>query len=257
MRTLPGIFLLALLAPALGAQPTPAPTVNERDGGVTEVLQSIYVPPLLNAPFTATVHTQWIKPLPEGGSFTLVNERHIARDSRGRIYEERWLLVPKDGAIKSRMNVIQIADPNEHSLYNCFTLKRPQRCTLEKFAEAAMTVYQPRAVTPGPLPNNTGFRTHEELGTQTLAGVDTAGTKDTTTINAGVYGNDRPFSSTREFWFAPSLGINLLSEVSDPSFGKQIFTVTDVTLSEPDPKLYELPEGFEIVDSRKAPPPRE
>jgi hypothetical protein len=107
------------------------------------------------------------------------------------------------------------------------------------------------------MPGNTGFRTHEELGTQTLAGVDTVGTKDTTTINAGVYGNDRPFLITREFWFAASLGINLLSEITDPSFGKEIFTVTDVSLAEPDPSLYELPEGFEVADHRKTAPPQE
>jgi hypothetical protein len=257
VRALSGVFLVALLVPALEVQPAHAQAAGSRDGGASEVLQSIYIPPLLNAPFMATVHTQWIKPLPEGGTFTLVNERRIARDSRGRIYEERWLLVPKDGAIKSRMNVIQIADPNGHTLYNCFTLKQPRRCTLETFAEPAMAAYNPKAVAAGPMPGNAGFRTHEELGTRTLAGVETAGTKDTSTINAGVYGNDRPFLVTREFWFAASLGINILSEVTDPSFGKEIFTVTDVSLSEPDPSLYELPEGFEVTDHRKTAPPQE
>jgi len=257
VRALSGVLLLALLVSAIEAQPAHAQAAGSRDGGASEVLQSIYIPPLLSAPFTAAVHTQWIKPLPGGGTFTVVNERRIARDSRGRIYEERWLLVPKDSAIKSQMNVIQIADPNQHTLYNCFTLRQPRRCVLETFTEPVLAIYNPKAVTPGPMPGNTGFRTHEELGTQTLAGVDTVGTKDTTTINAGVYGNDRPFLITREFWFAASLGINLLSEITDPSFGKEIFTVTDVSLAEPDPSLYELPEGFEVADHRKTAPPQE
>jgi hypothetical protein len=57
-----------------------------RDGGVSEVLQSIYIPPLLNAPFTAIVHTEWIRPMMGGGTYTWVNKRQVARDSHGRIY---------------------------------------------------------------------------------------------------------------------------------------------------------------------------
>jgi len=245
MRTLPGILLLSALVPTLSAQ-QPPPTVARpqdggtsivtmRDGGVSQTLQSIYIPPLLNAPFTAIVHTQWIRPLPEGGTYTVVNQRRVARDSHGRIYEERWLLVPKDGDQKSQMNVIQIADPATHTLYNCFTLQRPHRCNLLPFSDSSTAIYKP----------------------DTVAGVDTTGTRDTTVINTGVYGNDRPYSVTREFWFAEKLGINLQSQLLNPMAGKQIFTLTDVSLSEPDPALFELPEGFDVVDRRKSAPPTE
>ena len=264
MRILPGILLLSTLAPALSAQaPADRPqdggtsVVTMRDGGVTEVLQSIYIPPLLNAPFTAVVHTQWIRPLPEGGTYTWVNQRRIARDSKGRIYEERWYLVPKDSDLKSRMNVIQIADPAAHTLYNCFTLVEPHRCNLLRFSESSAAIYKPDAAPDGPLPDGKGYSTHEDLGQQTLAGVETAGTRDTTVFNTGVSGNDRPFSVTREFWFARSIGINLLSELSGPRIGKQIFTLSDVSLGEPDPALFELPEGFTVVDGRKPAPPAE
>lgn len=101
--------------------------------------------------------------------------------------------------------------------------------------------------------NGEGTDIHEDLGMQNFSGVETVGTRDTTTINPGFFGNDRPYTKTREFWFAPSLGIDLRSEVTDPSFGKQIFTVTDVNSSEPDAKLFELPAGFEVVDRRKHP----
>lgn len=223
-----------------------------QDGGVSEVLQSIYIPTLLSAPFTATVRTEWIRTLPEGGSMTLVNQRRIARDSQGRIYEERWLLVPKNGKVASQMNVIQIADPSDHTLYNCFTLKEPHRCTLETLNETTTAVYKPGIQPTGPLPNNAGYGVHEDLGIRDIEGIETHGTRDTTTINEGVFGNDRPFSMTREFWHSDKLGINLVSELTDPRIGKQVFTVTDVSFSEPDPKLFELPEGFEVVDRRKA-----
>jgi hypothetical protein len=248
--------LCAALCAAAGAQTAEkhdggATGVVTRDGGVNEVLQSIYIPPLLNAPFTATVHTDWTRPMMGGGTYSSVNKRQVARDSHGRIYEERWLLVPKGGDIESRMNVIQIADPNTHTLYNCFTLQTPHRCDLLQFRETAEMVYKPAIGTTGPLANNMGFRTHEDLGTRTIEGVETNGTRDTTNYNAGVMGSDQPFTAHREFWHSPQLGINLYSEVVDPNVGKQTFTLTDVNLAEPDPKLFELPEGFTVVDNRK------
>ncbi len=223
------------------------------DGGVRQTLESIYIPPIPNAPFSAIVHTQWIRSLPEGGTITLVNQRLVARDSEGRIYEERWLLVPKDGKVTSQMNAIQIADPVAHTLYNCFTLQTPRRCQLLDYRGTTTAVYRPPVGQSGPLPNGSGFRTHEELGNQDLAGIETVGSRDTTTINQGVLGNDRAYSTMREFWYAASLGINIRSELTNPSFGRQIFTLTDVSTSEPDPKLFKLPEGFTVADRRRLP----
>jgi hypothetical protein len=258
MKCIAPLAILVVFATAGSAQTAQDPHVRHggaatytRDGGVSEVLQSIYIPPLLNAPFSAIVHTEWTRPMSGGGNFTFVNQRQVARDSHGRIYEERWLLAPKGSEDKSRMNVIQIADPNAHTLYNCFTLQTPHRCVLEKFAEAAVKSYKPAVSQSGPLPNNTGARVHEDLGTRTISGIETVGTRDTSNLDAGIMGSDQPFSTWREFWQAPRIGVNLYSEVADPSVGKQVFTLTEVSLAEPDPKLFELPEGFEVVDRRK------
>jgi hypothetical protein len=267
MRTLSGLLLAAFTAVAIVAQPPQVPAQDTQggqatapaipDGGVTQVLQSIYVPPIQNAPFTAIVHTEWIRPLSDGGTFTVVNQRRIARDSQGRIYEERWYLVPKDGKVQSRNYLIQIADPLERTLYNCFLLRTPHQCTLQKSAERPMAAYHPASGPSGALPNGDGFRTHEDLGIQDIEGIETEGTRDTTTINQGVNGNDRPYSIMREFWFAPSLGIDLRSTVTNPSFGKQVFTITDVNSSAPDPALFQIPDGFTVVDQRKPTPPAE
>ena len=92
VRRLPGTLLLALLAPAIWAQEAQPPTVEMHDGGtslqqvkkgvVAEVLESIYIPALTGAPFTATVHTEWTRYTLDGGSFTLVNQRPIAPRQR-------------------------------------------------------------------------------------------------------------------------------------------------------------------------------
>jgi len=266
MHRAPNLLLIAVFCAASATLPAqapqthnggPAPMANTNDGGVSEVLQSIYIPPLLNAPFTATVHTEWTRPMANGGTYTFVNQRMVARDSRGRIYEQRWLLVPRGSEDQSRMNVIQIADPVAHTLYNCFTLKTPQRCVLDKFAEPALTSYTPPVLANGPLPNNNGTRIHEDLGSRAIEGIEVFGTRDTVNYNAGVMGSDQPFSIWREFWQEPHLGVNLYSEVVNPSVGKQVFTLSEVLLSEPDPRLFELPDGFAVVDNRKPPAPQE
>lgn len=254
MRKLPALFfpgLLAFLQPIAIARQVPPSWTPTQDGGVTQTLQSIYIPPLLGAPFSAIVHTEWTRPLPGGGSYTVVNQRKIARDSQGRIYEERWLLVPKDSQIKSQRNVIQIADPDTHRLYNCFLMGGPHRCILQRYGEPLMTSYTPPDKTVHPTTSDSTIATHEDLGVQYIQGVYTTGTRDTTTVKAGVMGNDRPLVTVREFWNAPSLGINLISRFTSPLSGTQVFTLTDVNLDAPDPSLFEVPAGFPIEDRRQ------
>jgi hypothetical protein len=248
-------FAMLLLCPILTAQDAQPPVVEMRDGGVNQVPQSIYIPVLLNAPFTAIVHTEWARPMPGGGNVILTNRRRVARDSQGRIYEERWALVPKDSGTESYMNLIQIADPAAHTLYNCDMFEKPHRCFLQDYSGTAAAVYIPATGTTGPLPNNAGSRIHEDLGVRYVEGLDCTGTRDVTTYVKGVFGNDRPVAATREFWHSDRIGINLISHVSGPDVGDQSFKVTDVNLAEPDPALFQLPKGSIVIDRRRSAQP--
>jgi hypothetical protein len=240
------------LAP--GAQPQgaqyPVQQFYSQDGGTREVLESIVVPPKAQAPFSLMLQTEWTKALADGGTMTLVNQRRIARDSQGRIYEERWWLVPKYGKIESRMTAIQIADPNRHTLYNCFPQAPTHQCMLSTYTATTNSVYRFQGPPTGPLRGNTGSAVHEDLGQQLVAGVETTGTRDSITYNPGVFGNDQAMTVAREFWYSAELGINLLSKLSDPRIGTQTFTVTDLIPAEPDAALFKLPQGFKVVDQR-------
>ena len=68
-----------------------------RDGGISQRLISIFIPNTPNAPFSAIVNTEWVRTLPDNTRITLVNHRLIARDTAGRIFQERRLLVPQNG----------------------------------------------------------------------------------------------------------------------------------------------------------------
>jgi hypothetical protein len=231
--------------------------VNTQDGGVSEVLQSIEIPPKPLAPFTLTLETEWVKMLPDGGTVTWVNKRRIARDSAGRIYQERWALIPKgDPRVKAVLTVIQIEDPNEHTLYNCFIITKTNTCELLTYSASASSVYKPLSPKSGPLPEDQGVALHEDLGTKFIFDVQTEGTHDTVTYNPGAFGNDRKLTVEKEFWYSAQLGISLSSIRTDPQIGKQTFTVTSLNVSEPDPALFELPAGFKIVDHRQTAPPQ-
>jgi len=222
--------------------------VRRMDGGAYGPMQSIFIPPKPSAPFSLTLGTEWTRSMANGGTFTLVNERHIVRDSKGRIYQERWILVPKGGKVKSQMNVFQITDPDLHTWFNCEVGTKV--CELLEYRLTTADNYQPPIAPSGPLPNGNGFRTHEDLGAGDTLGVDTHGYRETTTVNEGVMGNDKPMVNMREFWYSPHLGLNLLSIVDEPQSGKQVFTVKELSTSEPDPSYFLVPAGYTVVDHR-------
>jgi hypothetical protein len=241
-------------APGPGAAKGPQ-QFHVEDGGTTEVLESIEIAPKTDAPFTLILQTEWVKTLSDGGTITLVNKRKIARDSKGRIYQERWFVVPKTHPEQSQMTTIQISDPNAHTHMNCFMLDQRHQCVLGSFTPGPNAVYLFQGPPAGPLPDDEGTALHEDLGKQLVSGVEATGTRDSIIYNPGVWGNDLKMTVEREYWYAPSLGINLLSKRNDPRIGKQTFTATNLILAEPDEKLFEIPEGFTVTDRRPPPSP--
>jgi hypothetical protein len=222
--------------------------VRAHDGGYDGPLQSIFVPPKAGAPFSLTLVTEWTRPLGNGGSFTLTNQRRIVRDGSGRIYQERWYLVPKGGDMKSHMNVFQITDPEMHTWYNCDTATKI--CELLKYRLTTEDTYLPATGTSGPLPNGLGTQLHEDLGASSTDGVETHGYRETLTINPGKMGNDKPMVTVREFWWSQELALNLISMVDSPRFGRQEFRVKEITTTPPEPSLFVVPDEYKIVDRR-------
>jgi hypothetical protein len=218
------------------------------DGGIREVLVSILIPSLPNEPFSATVNTEWIRQLADGTTITLKNHRAIARDRAGRIFQERRLLVPDDGKHDSPVTQIEMSDPVSGELYICTPDKLT--CQLETFsgsvsaAPPAAAVIVPRK---GP-----GGSAVEDLGKQFIGELEAFGAREITVIETGVIGNDGPLLTKREFWYSPRLGVNLISKRQDPRFGIQKFELSDLTLGEPDTKLFQLSGGGKIIDLRNS-----
>lgn len=216
------------------------------DGGTRDVLISILIPSITDAPFTATVNTEWIRSLDDGSTITLVNHRAIARDKAGRIFQERRLLLPDDPNQHSIVTQIEISDPVAHELYIC--VPSGHTCQVEvlqapegKRFSRALPAIQPG--TPGV----------EDLGMQTTAGLQAIGRRESSIIPEGAIGNNRPLTASFEYWYSPQLGVNLISKRRDPRFGLQNFQLSDVILKDPDPALFQPPPGFRLTDLREVP----
>lgn len=227
------------------AQRTPG-SPRPPDGGSREVLISILIPSLPNAPFSATVNTESIRQLGDGATITLKNHRAIARDKAGRIFQERRLLVPEDGKHESVVTQIEISDPVGHRLYICIPTERV--CQLEQFSAPDFAP----PPTAGTAARGPGGPSREDLGKQSVSGVEAIGTLEKAVIESGAVGNDSPLLVKWEFWYSPQLGVNLISKREDPRFGMQNFEVSDIVLGQPDAKLFEVPANFKIIDLRRA-----
>jgi hypothetical protein len=246
-----------------GARPQGQQQLTEEDrlfvedgGAHGSILESIVVPPKAKAPFTLTLETTWVRGLADGGGITTANKRRIARDANGRIYMERWWLVPPNALEQSEMTTIQISDPVAHTHINCFMLEPSKPCQMSTFEPSPETVYDffgPHS--KGKTITGSGDTEWIDLGKQNIAGVETIGRRVITHYNPGVFGNDRTMTIEREFWYSPKLGFNMLSKRSDPRFGSETFTVTNLIPGDPDPQLFDIPAGFTLKDLRKTAPP--
>jgi hypothetical protein len=220
-------------------------SLHAPSGGVRTTIQSIDIPPLPGAPFTATVTTEWKRRLDDGSTVTIGNHRTIARDNSGRVFEERHNLYPTGDPRQDEIVRLEYDDPRARTRTTCWP--GAHICQVTGYFENAFT---PQAVPAGPLEGGKAFLSRVELGRDSIGGVDAIGTRETTQIAAGAFGNDRAISVVKEFWYSPQLEINVIEKRQDPRYGSQTFTVGPISLGEPDAGLFDIPSGFRIDDNR-------
>lgn len=211
-----------------------APDSNKYISGIFP----ISIRTLPNAPFTATVRTELIRKLENGDAMVHKNHRLVARDGSGRVFEERrWATVDDDEHQSSLMRT-DFRDPISHQLYVCNA--SAQVCRLFFFAP-------PPADAGTASSDPTHQVTRINIGTATISGLETMGTRELTVIPASEEGTDRPVTLSKELWYSPQLGVNIKVKRFDPRFGTENFLVDDVVLGEPDPNVFKIPAGATVV----------
>jgi hypothetical protein len=241
---------LLVIGLTVRAQTPPQSIAHARDGGTVTTLQSIDVVPLVNAPFSAEVSTEWTTILADGTGATVWNRRTIARDSTGRIFQERRFFSPNGNVQQPGLRSLEYADPNRHEFYNCVVAEKT--CYLTKYLRPAL---QAMPAGMGGLelcacasPQATGVTiTHEPLGQKTVENVEATGSREITTLAAGKFGNEKAQPVVKEFWYSPRLGLNLITKRFDPRSGVQNFVVANLSLNEPDPNLFQPPAEYQVV----------
>jgi hypothetical protein len=85
---------------------------------------------------------------------------------------------------------------------------------------------------------------NEDLGTQTIEGINAVGTRTTITIPAGQIGNERAIEIVNERWFSPDLKTIVMTRYSDPRTGETVYRLTNIIRAEPDHSLFEVPGDY-------------
>lgn len=243
------LFVTALAAAAsihVLAQQAALEAQRAPDGGTTQHIDGIFIPPVPHAPFSAKVPVETSHALPDG---TVENRKFysiVARDSSGRVHNENRRIVPADSTEEPPVNYYIFTDPEAQTRTFCYPATHVCRVTRLRLVTSFEQIPE------GPLDGGKRFLQRIELGNDTMDSLEVVGTREILTINQGTVGNDHPIATTKEFWYSPQLQINLSVVRKDPRNGTQTLKVTELTLTEPDPTLFKLPAGYKIEDERTA-----
>jgi hypothetical protein len=239
--------LVALLfvgvSPAALPQGEPEHAPDSRAG---QRIAPLDFPPRPNAPFIAIADTLWVQNLPDGSTVTRKNERVVARDMDGRIFQERrtFIPVPDVGNQQTQPFMQVYSDPIAHTLYNCEVAARV--CNLFAYNEPATQPLRPAGLQPDGL----SFLARENLGTDTFEGLDVQRSRETLTLYRQSIGNTKTILRTVDYWYSPALGINVKVVRHDPRDGDQTLWLTDISESAGDPQYFKVPGGYRIIDHR-------
>jgi hypothetical protein len=248
LRSIRSLCSACILLSAIAAS-AQTPQMPPDYRGVQTQIPGIYVTPIPNAPFSAKVDIVSHQKLPDGTISIRTTINHIARDSAGRIYNERRVLVPNtfkgDPPIlewhiydpNTRLNVF--VNPHTHIARET-VLPQPLRPTLN-------------SVPPRTRPNDPSV-TESDLGTQLIGTVELKGIRKARTIPATLSNTGQPVVIDDEYWYSPDLSVYMIIKHDDPRTGEQIVAVSEVDRHEPPAAKFAIPADCKVVDETPPPP---
>ena len=200
-------------------------------------------------PYTAEFKTTRIQTLADGSTLTHESTEVIARDAQGRTANITNSEAGMEGsAARTSATIYDPAtrtttswfSPGQRVIVTTNSASQTNTCA----ANLVRTAPQVQTIPDQPKPVN------DDLGLQTFLGVEARGHRSTTTYPAGVIGNSDQLVRTYEVWFSttPGLaGINVRQVSDDPQTGRSARELVKFTAGDPDPSLFQPPEGYETV----------
>ncbi len=202
--------------------------------------------PVTGAPYAAVQTTQFTQKLPDGNTIQHTDQSNVYRDAQGRVRIEHSFSGRSGAAAGQKSTSVSIFDPVGGVSY----MLHPDSM---KAVKSALRT-RPSA---GASPNGRAPRSRfngateaqavtENLGTQTINNLISAGTRTTQTIPVGAIGNTQPIQIVREVWISQDLKVPVMIKTSDPRFGDTIMQLANVTQSNPDPSLFQVPSTYTV-----------
>jgi hypothetical protein len=218
-------------------------------GGLAQNISGIFITPVPDAPFTGVIKVDRTIVGPDGKVESLKTIRDTARDSRGRIYNVFRELEPADFAGTPPTIRVQFYDPQTRN----YTYLYPQQHTYMTGTVNHPPAAEPADLIASPAGNSAPlnqFTKQEDLGTQSFDGIKAHGVRETQTIPASSTGSEVVL--TDEYWYSDDLHMNVIVKHDDPRKGSVTMTLTQATRTDPDPSLFQIPEGYKPADGAMA-----
>jgi hypothetical protein len=235
---------------------------------------------ITGAPYSAEEVTEQVQTLADGTHISQPAPKvKYYRDSQGRTRTERTFPLPAG---------VAPAGVDAPAFIEIFDSVSGARYTLEPRNHTARKISFPPVPPPPPAANSVAFSgnravqinrptqislfaaappasapdgqaqhpqlSHESLGTQTIEGVLAEGSRTTLIYPIGAVGNDRPITTVSETWMSPELKVVVLSKNSDPRNGDSTTRLTNISRSEPDSSLFQVPADYEVINPQVAVP---
>ena len=227
------------------------------------------------APYSAAITNESVQTLADGNRIVQSSDGSAARDSQGRTRQDTPLPMIGGLAASNAPHLVLIQDPVAGISYTLNltdktawkhsippphpgmpgTAIETRTVVVHSGTAAATELPPPPASAPmlfsqrATLLEEPGNVTTENLGTQTMEGVQVTGVRTTRTIAAGKIGNDRPINIVTEVWTSPELKTIVLSKRNDPRTGEQTFKLTNIQRGDPDASLFTVPSDFKTTDN--------
>jgi hypothetical protein len=211
------------------------------------------------APYAGRNSSQTVRTLANGTHLTQPSFKQpmTYRDTMGRTRQDRPVQqmpgLPGAEAQDPSIALVEIVDPVAGYRYVLDPVHHvAHRMAIQvrqnRPVQPAVALTAPAISLPPQTMANGATMSSESLGTQTMFGVTVAGMRMTTTYPAGTFqGNDQPVVMVNESWRSLQHNIVLLSKNTGPN-GDTTMTMLDFSAEEPDPALFQIPAGYQIVD---------
>jgi hypothetical protein len=245
MRLLTCLTACAFLSVASLTQNSAAQSLGP-EANTRVTINGIRILPAIGKPFSGSDSIDWTHTLEDGTVIAMHQDAKLARDGQGRIYRENVTRFPANSGQKSVVREIIIMDPVAQTRTACVVAAH--ECTVGGYRAPASIPRPPE----GSFKTGKGNISRESLGNDTIDGLEVVGTRETLTVDTGVEGNSQPLSSVEESWYSPDLEVNLSVTRKDPRQGTVVIHVLDLSRSEPDPSLFQVPANFTVQDHRQS-----